>query len=544
VNPHTFLDIENAITRRLWAAWRPMAAALYAKVAEAVDAGQYGKAYDIAKSLDLTPIGDENKQWIKYHLLSAAIFGAANANAQNDKVNIVSLGQHETILDRVADTFLAAIEYNATTQVYGQLVQLIASHERESHAESKVMKADDDKSFLHQYTDFRESGDAALQLQSSLHTARLAVWGFTAEADVRGVSTYRLQAVLDGRTSKYCEYIDGKEFQVADARKRITDALSATDPNDLKTIQPWPNQSKAGLADLKEYSNDELAQLGYAVPPFHPGCRTLCVLVNQEIVEGAVSTSPAQQRDDLGDLPPSDSTTDTFSELGLDFDEDDVDQWNNTMGVSPVSALATLTGDLPADVLADFSGSNAISVLDSGDISFKVSGDFAGADSDTAINVLYDPNRNVMDLNYLEMQGLSPETAANFALQTYKNMLNIGVSVGATELALTATTTDSILAHAALGFVPESAAEWYSLKTSILADLDSGLAHLKTDLSPAQWQALNDILSSQDPNAFLALTSLPYTVAGQSIANLLLQGRSLDLSLDVADDYQSEQFFG
>lgn len=543
MDPRTFLTIENAITERLWSAWRPMAAELYAKVRKACDEGNFGQAYDLAKSLDLTPIAEQNKEWIKFHLLSAAIFGAHHANPKG-RVNAVSLGQHENVLNTVANTFITGVEFNATTQVYNDLVQLIAGAEE---ADKVAVKADDDTPrFLEGYVDFRDSGDAALQLQSSLHTARLAVWGFTAEADLLGISTYRLQAVLDGRTSQFCQYINGKTFKVAQARSRITDALSATDPNDLKTIQPWPKQTKAGMSDIKELSNEELAARGYAVPPFHPNCRTLCVLVGTEQASAQEATAPEIQRADLGDLPESISTMDTFNELDAGFSPDDVDYWNANMGLSPISTLATIA-DVPAtDVLTDFAGTDAITITDDGDISFKVQGDLIGDDSKVKMNVVFDPVQNQMVVNYIEMAGTGVEAAADFVDRTYQNLLNVAASAGATKLVMRASGADDLLAHAAMGFVPETAADWYQLKTSILADMGEkgSLAYLQTELSPTQMQALTDVLHSADTNAFLVLTELPYSVNGTSLANLLLDGRSMDMAIDVSDQYQGDQFFG
>ncbi|MGZ7142793.1 hypothetical protein ACXWOE_10255, partial [Streptococcus pyogenes] len=53
-----------------------------------------------------------------------------------------------------------------------------------------IHKADRLKSLV----SFKEAADAKLKMVSSLHTSRLASWGFLAEADVRGITKYKITA--------------------------------------------------------------------------------------------------------------------------------------------------------------------------------------------------------------------------------------------------------------------------------------------------------------------------------------------------------------
>jgi hypothetical protein len=88
---------------------------------------------------------------------------------------------------------------------------------------------------------------------------------------------------MDGRTSEFCQMINGKTFLVEDARSTIVQVLNLDNPDDAKHITPWPSQSKASLANLSKLSAQELTNLNLHVPPFHPGCRTLCVVVGKQI---------------------------------------------------------------------------------------------------------------------------------------------------------------------------------------------------------------------------------------------------------------------
>lgn len=528
MDPRAYLAIEGAITKRLWSAWRPYATTLFQQTAKAVEDGKFDQAYDLARNVDLTDIAIQNREWIKYHLLDAALFGARMANPTGPLM--LSAGKYEQTLNRVVDLMSQGIEYGATLQLHDKLTDLVSNAEQ-LHFAPKVEKR---QTYLQGYTSFKDTGDAALQLQSSLHSSRLAVWGFTAEAESVGVSTYRIQAVLDGRTCPYCTYINGREFKVADARSRVTQALGAADPMALKDIQPWPDQSAAGMAEIMGMTDQEISDRGYAIPPFHPNDR--CILVLSDYQQPTKTPTVAMSAFDP--LPSNPSTADTFTEMGEDLDPSQVDFWNSNVGVNPVQVMAGLTGDDPSQYLKDHADEHNIYVHDDGTVEFHQE------DDGTEVSQTYDPVSKEVTVNYVDVSQGTADQAADTALSTLDRTITTAGALGAAAVLMAVSGGDSVYASAVSGFVPDSAADWFDLKNDILADLSVGadLGGVLPALQPYQQQALMDILNSNDEFAVLALVALPYTVFGLPIGQVLLHGRGTTMRFDLLDDYQRAVF--
>jgi hypothetical protein len=88
-----------------------------------------------------------------------------------------------------------------------------------------------------------------------------------------GVATYKIEAVMDQRTSEICQMMDGQVFEIEVAQKYVADYMGAkTKDEALQTVQ-WqsPNQI-AGMGSA------DLAKAGMALPPYHFRCRTVVVV--------------------------------------------------------------------------------------------------------------------------------------------------------------------------------------------------------------------------------------------------------------------------
>lgn len=276
----SYIDIEEGLSFRLSKSWAKVAAPLYGKMLKKVSAGDFDAARKLVEEVDLTEVALKNKAGIRSFLRASLLFGASVAS--NGKDPVVSIGQYKALLDRATDVFCRSVEWNAT--VYTVKAALAAISEAEAVYTATVKKAEAQKRFVREFVSFQKDGDDMLKLISSLHTNRLAVWGFTAEAEVLGLETYQLRAVLDGRTSEFCRLINGKVFQVQDARKSIVEILNVDNPDDVKELQPWPKQTKDSIASYKSMSSKELTALNLHIPPFHPKCRTLLVRTSSAVV--------------------------------------------------------------------------------------------------------------------------------------------------------------------------------------------------------------------------------------------------------------------
>lgn len=156
-----------------------------------------------------------------------------------------------------------------------------------------------------------------LQLIASLHTSRLSAYGFTVEAQVLGVDRYAISEQLDNRICPICRIMHGKTFEVSSARSLLNDVLRADDPDDLRTLQPWPRQDKKSVAEFKKLTNEQLVSRHWNIPPFHPSCRGILVHVdNVPRIEDTPSYRAAFGR------PLKEVLSSTLvAELGLSLDE-------------------------------------------------------------------------------------------------------------------------------------------------------------------------------------------------------------------------------
>jgi SPP1 gp7 family putative phage head morphogenesis protein len=126
-----------------------------------------------------------------------------------------------------------------------------------------------------------------------------------------GIQHYRIEAVLDERTTEICRYLDGKLFSVGDALRRFDRVEQLDDPEAIKQAMPWVRESTdpetgrtrlyvdgaAGRTDLAEVtrsamgtrddrgdfralvSDSALSDIGIGYPPYHGLCRTTTLAV-------------------------------------------------------------------------------------------------------------------------------------------------------------------------------------------------------------------------------------------------------------------------
>lgn len=560
-----YLKIEAALQTRLLKAWRPIANSLYKRMVPLLADGEYDKALLIARSIDLGPVAKKNREYIKALLWKAAEFGAKQA-AQSHKT-AVSVGSYATMLNKVADLFIASFVLNATNQVHASALQSIADIE---NARKLAQKADNKQArFVKDFVSFRDEGDDMVKLVSSLHTSRLAVWGFTAEAEVRGVTKYRLSAVLDHRTSAFCRWINGKEFEVQGARERIVKTLQATSPDDLKTLAPWPNQSKASMAEIEGLTTKQLEARGFNVPPFHPNCRTICVLVGShtEVISQKITSLQEEQEQqeqgkrkhpsentEIGEETPveqkekeieeleSDTTieelengfykptADEFNEIGIDVTDPQLQLWNSLFDASPVDVMSLLSLSDPLAIL----GSKTIPVkfTSSGDVSLRSSTDLG--DGKAGMNIVFDPYRQQVFLNYAEFDNADPIDAAVYMKNLYQRTAELARNNGTKQFVVNVSGGMGAYAHAMMGFVP-TVVEWELLVDEIRKESD-GLP-----LTDQQRMAVNSILESHDPKAIWAVAGLTTKVNGKPLGELLLEDKSFEAILDFEDTEAMER---
>lgn len=402
---------------------------------------------------------------------------------------------------------------------------------RRFHAQSKVQKAD--RRILDSFSSFMgTNGQAMFNMLSSLHTSRVASYGFTAEAEAMGYEEYRINEQLDARTCPVCEQMHGKTFKVSDARKLLEIALRVSDPNDLKQLQPWPGQDQASVEALSKMGTQQLVANGWHIPPFHPRCRGLLGRVNA--TPSTISQAQASQG-------PYVASAEDFIAMGLHPDSREVSLWNSGVGIAPAEVAARLQGislekyllglqDTPKNSgVTTFSAKSTINLLMSS-IGFGVTSPLSQA------------VRFIPDLKTLYLSGLELEATADAYTVVKKYMqqfVSVARDASLESVSIAPSSEIGGYAWAKYGFIPTQS-EWDALAATLRAKYNK--MGLGASLTPATKTVLEYALSSTDPMAIYTLSDLFEQVGGIGIGQLLLSGSSWTGYLYLANPVAMSRF--
>jgi hypothetical protein len=362
-----------------------------------------------------------------------------------------------------------------------------------------------------------DAGKAYFNMVSSLHTSRVSALGFTAEAEALGVDQYQISEQLDRRTCPVCEVMDGRIFDVRDARFSLDVLTRTTDPDELTAMNPWPRQDKASLEELANMSDDEIIQNGWHVPPYHPHCRGLLV---------RVGNAPGIGTMDQGEQAYT-ATDEDFLYLQQSINQHGLDIWNSVMGMAPATVVAALRG---------MSTDEYLIALETGAL-------------ETGIESLtFGENMVNLSLDSLAYESLAP-------IVQDLNITDDAITIGSIALS----EQDAGLMGDAMRGIYLLADDLGVSSLNLTAGLDTGgWAWAKYGFSPTQvgWDLLRDELklkaetlamSEEESTAVAVLLSSPDPVAIQTLADLpigerLLSGTEWQASLDLNDPESVERF--
>lgn len=120
----------------------------------------------------------------------------------------------------------------------------------------------------------RNAGRTFYALGPSLELNQVRNLGFLVEALANGIETYRIQAVLDQRTTAICRHLNGRIFSTGAGLDLLT-RLLAGDPDDAKNIAPWPDASLTRR--VPSLGREALDNRGLSAPPYQAYCRSIAV---------------------------------------------------------------------------------------------------------------------------------------------------------------------------------------------------------------------------------------------------------------------------
>jgi hypothetical protein len=493
IDPRDYLSLESVLVRSIQRDWAQQAKTIFPPIQAAIDAKDWGLAVELVGAVDLSDVGQAHKS-LAYSVFRGCMdFGSQLAAGGRSLVSSLAFSE---MVKNVVSQWLQALEWSATQQLQRSAMQLIADAQtQDTYGEVVVKKARPVRPFV----SFKEDGDKLLQMISALHTNRLSSWGFIAESDMRGLTTYKLNAMLDNRTSDFCRFIHGKTFQIEDARGVIELGTHVDNPADMRSIQPWPNQSRASMEAYAGMSNDELVANKLHVPPFHPNCRTMMVRVST--TARMKKPAVAVEESPLGNYI---SEQGTFAPLNVQLTPEEVDFWNDYIHLNPIDMMSALSGKSMVNLL----------------------------DGDVKSTLRIDPKAGVIKLGWgqsdkeVKFQGVLQFdaffgslflTKKKFRDTTFSKedahtrkvlgaVRDIGTAVGAEQIILSVPRGEALW-YLREGYVPESG-EWITLRFRLQDKLEGPLKAPYEALPPDTQTALLRIISSNHEEQVLGLLKL------------------------------------
>ena len=510
IKVESFIALENSLALRLSSTLRAVTSERYPNIQKAIKDENWPVADRLAQGLDLSPVFDLNEPYIAYLSQMAVLFGASRVT-DTVGTSAVGLGFEKPTVQLMIKSFRAAIIGWIQTSLINSALQLIAIAQSNVGPKAKPMGSylgtilkDDTPSALLPFDSFMDKeGRAVFNMASSLHTSRLSSFGFTSEAGYLGITEYQINEQLDGRTCDVCELMHGKVFQVQDARNLLDVVIRTQDPDELKSLQPWPSQSKDNLAAMSEMSSDELVGNGWQTPPFHPRCRGLLARFGDvpDWASSSANSTPVPE--------PYEATAEDFNQLGIKLSPARITLWNLLMQASPAEVVARLSGTTVDQLLESILGAGDpqtelglanLNVTQTG-VNVELQTPIQGSSNPITQDYYFRRDQTL----FIGSIDLEAEDAA-FLKPVLKNLY--GTAKVSAMVAMKVVTSDWIGGYtwAKLGF-QLSERQWELVKGQIMSS--PAKVALIADASELEQKALGFILASTDPQSIYALADLP-----------------------------------
>lgn len=236
--------------------------------------GLFEEAKSAARELEFTSALEDQEKTIRTFTQSAALVGAGAVD--KPATSIMAQAGYPFEVNRSAVSLtqaMIAAQLGRTTRK-----RLIAQIERSERFQKAASPIDPDKlaNDINRY--LRGEIRRVVDVSANIVGTRVASHGMLYEARARGITRYRIDAVLDDRTTDICRNMHGREFEVEQAFYRTQMALSITDPKDQKDFMPFPD-----INELTGEKSRDLQAKGFDVPPFHFLCRSVVVLLGTDV---------------------------------------------------------------------------------------------------------------------------------------------------------------------------------------------------------------------------------------------------------------------
>jgi len=279
VKVEAFLSLESTVADAVFEAWRAEAEEKARQVADLLAEGKFKQASDAADSISTRGVVDAIRNRLEELAVSAMLLGGARLT----EVEQTAIVQGGVSVSEVVD--------NAVRQ-FDELLEDLSDGLRDRldrllDAEEQRLSKDDDGEVLQKQADevlvekinrvVLGGGRSVTEIGANLFTSRLVTFGFLAEAQQLQITTYQVSEILDDRICPVCETMHGKTFEVSKEFSRIDGALRTQDPQELRSVAPWPSQKPEAVAVLRSKTPQQLQDENLGSPPYHPNCRGVLV---------------------------------------------------------------------------------------------------------------------------------------------------------------------------------------------------------------------------------------------------------------------------
>ena len=524
-----FLALEHSLSSRIIRAWDRVASVALPAIYTKLQSKDILGATQLVDDLDLSTIMRGTRDYVRYLSLAAILFGASRfGRVKHSHVNERGSKPLTPLINRVTASFAEAITNSVGDAVRAKLYDAIIDFDLQDPSSNfapsdgnVVFKAEVVHEYLRPFVEFQQKvwdeAQRLIQMISSLHTSRLAAFGYTEEALLLGATQYQITEQLDNKICEVCEIMHGKTFEVGDARELLQRVLLTDNPEELRTLQPWPKQNKAALEELRGMSNDDIVGRGWHIPPYHPWCRGQLVPVGKvPRIEDTPSYQAAFPTEATGDFTPGQVDAETFKSLGIDITPQQLELWNREIDTPPDQIMGAITG-LPPQELSDKAydpieddysslryGATMLFALGEEEriiATLRMVGEFFGVRSSVTGELIIEEAHGYLRLSEV---ALAEEEEANFA-PTFKGWVAAAVLAGLEWVEMEAGLDPSGLFWTEYGAVPNYDG-WFSFRRDLREAIDSG----GIGLTEGEAQYVLSVLDQSDEGSFTRLVGLNY----------------------------------
>lgn len=274
-------DLATSLTRSI----RKAIAGDIKAIRKAIRDEDFGLARTLVGELKFTDAIDAAEKRIRKFARAGAILGAS-AVVPPRETFYAQTGEFPIEVDRgavrqITTTLKQMLPRDIRRSLNRQIdnaIEFVGSRET---VQNRLVKQAIDPEVLANKINKQLSGEIyrVVEVGSNLTGTRVAAFGMLSEGMMNSIKTYRIDAVLDERTTEICRNMDGRVFQTEESYKLAAFALMQHDAKSVAAAHPFPTEDQAKLL-----STEDLQDRGFSVPPFHFLCRSVVTLVSSDQV--------------------------------------------------------------------------------------------------------------------------------------------------------------------------------------------------------------------------------------------------------------------